>query len=312
MDEFERLAQNQNPRSARLRLFLFPKGEDSRASSISSLLDGSTNRENWFVDALNHGGARLDRGRSDASSLVSEVPDYLFGLDNSDETQHREPRAKTRPVIHDHISCSDPGSPAPVGSSPFCSTSSAPCISSIPNLPPVKTKPDSPVPVVDPKENQAKVDSFQAEITEQPQQNLYTGNQVLHYTPDSTYSGHSVQPVPVYYVPGPVQPGKVPVQAVPMPAPYVQHYPAVPGQVPIGYHHVYPGMDQTHGGRMRPMAAMHPYDASARVVADGLRQQVYHGIPNSGAVPAYPVMAVSGREESQTAHRDGSGHQYSK
>ena len=84
MEEYDRLAQNQNPRLARLRLFLFSKGEDLRSSSISSLLDGSINREHWFLDAINSGAnaSGLERGRSEASSIVF---DYLFGLDNSDE-----------------------------------------------------------------------------------------------------------------------------------------------------------------------------------------------------------------------------------
>ncbi|KAF7803573.1 uncharacterized protein G2W53_042684 [Senna tora] len=303
MDEYERLAQNQNPRSARLRLFLFVKGEDSnsRASSISSLLDGSANRENWFLDALNGGGARLERGRSEASSMVSEVPDYLFGLENSDEPQIREPRSKTRLVHNDNVSCSDPGSPAPVVSSPFCSTSSVPNVPSIPNLPPVKTKPDNPVPVAEPKENQT--DGFQMGNP---------GNQVLHYTPDSTYTGHSVQPVPVYYYPGhvPVQHGKVPVQPVPIPTQYVQQYPApavMPAQVPIGYHPYVPGPGQAYAGGMRPVGMVHPYDTTAaRVVPDGVsvRQPVYHAVPNSGGAPVYPMMARAGGEELQRSGSD--------
>ncbi|XP_022142250.1 uncharacterized protein LOC111012412, partial [Momordica charantia] len=56
MDEYDRLVQTHNSKSAaRLRLFLFSRGEDSRASSINSLLGGSTNRDHWFLDALNGG-----------------------------------------------------------------------------------------------------------------------------------------------------------------------------------------------------------------------------------------------------------------
>lgn len=66
MEEYDRLAQSQNPRSARLRLFLFQTGDSSRASSISSLLSGSANRDHWFLDALNAGGSALERGRSEA------------------------------------------------------------------------------------------------------------------------------------------------------------------------------------------------------------------------------------------------------
>jgi hypothetical protein len=46
IDEYDRVSLNENPRAARLRLFLFPEGEDSRSNSISSLLNGSTKREN--------------------------------------------------------------------------------------------------------------------------------------------------------------------------------------------------------------------------------------------------------------------------
>ncbi|KAJ6292447.1 hypothetical protein OIU78_024593 [Salix suchowensis] len=114
MDEFDRVFHDQNPRSARLRLFLFSTTDESRASSISSLLDGSTKRENWFIDAFNSGTRRLERGRSEASSIVSEVPDYLFGLENSDEGNiPREPKVKSRFVMNDNVSASDPGSPAP-------------------------------------------------------------------------------------------------------------------------------------------------------------------------------------------------------
>jgi hypothetical protein len=47
------------------------------------------------MDALNGGVSGLERGRSEASSIVSEVPDYLFGLDNNSEEiqqQNRELR----------------------------------------------------------------------------------------------------------------------------------------------------------------------------------------------------------------------------
>uniref|UniRef100_A0A2C9U7R8 PB1 domain-containing protein n=1 Tax=Manihot esculenta TaxID=3983 RepID=A0A2C9U7R8_MANES len=170
LEEYDRVLLNQNPRSARLRLFLFSKGEDSRVSSISSLLDGSTNREHWFFDALN-AGSRLERGRSEASSIVSEVPDYLFGLDNSEDPQPREPKMKSRFVMQDNVSASDPGSPAPVISSPYCSTSSAmPIVPSIPDLPPVKTKLENRDPVIQPKQNTTNAGSSETiePVTTQP------------------------------------------------------------------------------------------------------------------------------------------------
>ncbi|XP_059439405.1 uncharacterized protein LOC132172004 [Corylus avellana] len=296
MEEYDRVAQSQNPRSARLRLFLFQTGDSSRASSISSLLGGSANRDHWFLDALNAGGSALERGRSEASSILSELPDYLFGLDNSDD-----PKMKTRNLLADNVSNSDPGSPAPALSSPFCSASSVSCVPPIPNLPPVKTKPDNPEPVVQAKENQ--IEGF-AEAGGQPtsQPTGCPGNPVMQYIQDSRYQGHAVQPIQVYYVPGPVPPGNVSVQPVAIPAPYSQQYHAVSGQLPLGYHHAVPGMSPLYGGGMRPGVAQpvpfDPYDVQSRVVQDGVNQQVFYGVRNSGMVPVYPNMAVPGGEDS--------------
>ncbi|KAL5162749.1 hypothetical protein HKD37_07G019797 [Glycine soja] len=296
MDEYDRVTHNQNPRSARLRLFLFPEGEDSRANSIGSLLNGSANRENWFLDALNGGVSGLERGRSEASSMVSEVPDYLFGLDNSEEiTNHqhqRDPRPK--PVLQDSVSVTDPGSPAPVVSSPYCSTSSAPHVPSLPNLPHVKTKPLNlnPVPDTHFKENQPEPET-------EPQPNLYLNpnNPVIHYPPEAAYS---VNPVPVFYVSGPVRPGTVPVP-MQTPYPYVQqpYHAVMPPQVPIGYHHLVPGSGQLYGAGVRHVTPLQPYSPSAAVVHDGLKQHGYHPVPNTGSVPVHPVTPMTGSVEPQ-------------
>ncbi|KAJ6725102.1 OCTICOSAPEPTIDE/PHOX/BEM1P [Salix viminalis] len=228
MDEFDRVFHDQNPRSARLRLFLFSTTDESRASSISSLLDGSTKRENWFIDAFNSGTRRLERGRSEASSIVSEVPDYLFGLENSDEGNiPREPKVKSRFVMNDNVSASDPGSPAPVVSSPYCSTSSVvPAVVSIPDLPPVKIKPDETTRV-----KQSPVEGYSEPMETQPitQPTGYPSNQFMHYIPDSRHSGGPVQQMPVYFVPGTIPPGNVPVHPVQIRAPYVQQYPGSNG-----------------------------------------------------------------------------------
>ncbi|XVF27749.1 hypothetical protein REPUB_Repub14bG0135600 [Reevesia pubescens] len=293
MDEYDRLAQNQNPRVARLRLFLFSNGDDSRSSSISSLLDGSVNREHWFFDALNSraNASGLERGRSEASSIVSEIPDYLFGLDNSDEAQPRDPKLRTRQLLHENVSVSDPGSPAPVvSSSPFCSTSSASIVpSSMPDLPPVKTKPDNPEPGLESKQSQTE--GFVEQLVSQP--TAYSGSSPMwHYVPESHYSAPPVQQMPVYYVPGPVQPGNHQVQTV-LQAQYAQQYPISAGQVPVGYHQPVPGMGQVY----RPFQPMDPYDPALRVASDGVKQQVYYGVRNSGPVQVYPGMVVSGGEE---------------
>lgn len=293
MDEYDRVLQNQNPRSARLRLFLFSTAneESSRASSISSLLDGSTNRENWFFDALNSGARRLERGRSEASSIISEVPDYLFGLENSDETKQ-----KSRFVMNDNVSASDPGSPAPVVSSPYCSTSSAvPTVPSIPDLPPVKTKPDYPDPITV-QVKQTPVEGYSEPMEPPPmtQPTGYPGNPVMHYIPDSRYSGAPVQQMPVYYVQGTIPPGNVQIRS-----PYAQQYPIATGQMPIRYHQAVQGMGQVYSGMtMRPVAAMDPYDG-ARVVSDGVNQQVYYGYRNAstGMVQGYPGMVIPGGED---------------
>lgn len=305
IDEYDRIAQNQNPRSARLRLFLFLNGNVSRTSSINSLLDGSANRDHWFLDAVNGSGGGgsvtgLERGRSEASSILSEVPDYLFGLDNSDETQSRDTKIRTRHSLLENVSLSVPGSPTPVVSSPFCSTSSAPGVPSMPNLPPVKTKPDIPDPVVQAKENQVEGFAEMGEIPISQPITGYPGIPMVHYFPESRYPGHAVQSGPIYYAPGSVPPGNVSAQNIPIQFPYIQQYPAIPAQVPLGYHHPIPGVGQVYSGGMRPVtAALDPYDVSTRVIPDGVNPQVFYGVRNPGMVPVYPGMVVSGGEESQ-------------
>ncbi|KAJ8761606.1 hypothetical protein K2173_004382 [Erythroxylum novogranatense] len=297
MEEYDRVFHNQNPRSARLRLFLFPKGEESRPGSISSLLDGSTNREHWFLDALNT-SSQLERGRSEASSIVSEVPEYLFGLENSDETQPppppppREPRAKSRLVLQDNLSASDPGSPAPVVASPYCSTSTtAPMVPSIPYLPPVKTKPENPDLNFQPKQSSVGVVS-QPQMT---QSAGYPGANVMHYVSDSHYPGPPMQQIPVYYVPGPVPHGNAPVQAV-----QVQSYQIPTGQVPVGYHQQVPGMGQVYGAMpVRPLTSLDPYEAARLVPSEGVNQAVYYGVRNAstGMVGGHPGMVTPTGED---------------
>ncbi|OVA06778.1 Phox/Bem1p [Macleaya cordata] len=282
MDEYDRLIQGSNPKLARLRLFLFPVG-NSRSSSIGSLFDGSTKRENWFFDALNGGvgSASLERGRSEASSIVSEVPDYLFGLDNSDD-----PKPKNRQVLADNISVSDPGSPAPATSSPYCSTSS------IPNLPPVKTKPRNQISALDSKENQ--MESFVETVEPVMQQQTgQPGNPVWHYMPESHFPGPSVQQMPVYYVPGPVQQ----VQQVHMQNPYVTRIQAPFGQIPV-YRHQVPGMGQVYGGGgMRPVTPVEAYEFPAGMVSDG--QQMYYGARNAPVLSTYAATMVPAGGEMQ-------------
>lgn len=156
MDEYDRLQQSpgsigsnkssssSSSSSSRLRLFLFPAKPESSTSSLGSLLE-SSKREHWFVDALN-GVPVLTRGRSEVSSVASENPDYLFGLDtiedwdragNQNQNQPQslpQPTRKSRMFVQhgeglnprsEEEVHSAPASPVP-DSSPYCSTSSAP------------------------------------------------------------------------------------------------------------------------------------------------------------------------------------------
>lgn len=291
MDEYDRLSQSQ--KSARLRLFLFPIDNlnDSRASSINSLLDGSAKRENWFLDVLNGGpaaGSVLERGRSEVSSIVSEVPDYLFGLDNSDDALKESIKIKNKNLPNDTVSMSDPGSPAPVISSPFCSTSSSlapPNLQVIPDLPPVKTRPVNPVQYVEQKESEMVNEKLPPH-----QQSGYAGGPVWHYP------NQQVQPMPtVYYMPG----NHVPAGngSVPMRTQYMQSYPVQSGQVPLGF----PGMNHVYGA-----AGVRPYEMPARYITDNTGQTVYYGGRNMGLVPggSYPGLGVPGGEEGQVPGPD--------
>ncbi|KAK4782933.1 hypothetical protein SAY86_007307 [Trapa natans] len=299
MEEYDRVSShNHNPRSPRLRLFLFSKGDDSRSSSISSILDGSSNREQWFLDALNGGGpppsalANLERGRSEASSIMSEVPDYLFGLDNSDENLPREQsKPKPRPLLHETVSVSDPSSPAPAAaSSPFSTTLTTP----LPDLPPLRTKPEAPVASTEPPPKEATSETFMEASEAAPTQQ--SGYPTWHHAPNTHYPGPPVQPVPVYYVQSPVPPTTVPVQPIQIRTQYTPQYPAqMMTQMPIGYQQVVHASGHVYGGApSKPASVVDPL----RPVPEGINQQVYYGIPNPGLVQAaYPGMVVSTGDE---------------
>lgn len=99
MDELDR-HQDAAARQPRLRVFLFaPAAPDA---AFGSVLSGTAagdvaSTDQWFLDALNAPAPHpIERGRSEASSIVSEVPDYLFGLDTaSDEPSPGPPAAET-------------------------------------------------------------------------------------------------------------------------------------------------------------------------------------------------------------------------
>lgn len=305
MDEYDRLAQNHAPHSklARLRLFLFPTDADSRNSSItslSSLLTGSAKREHWFFDALNGRDASgLDRVGSEVSSIVSEVPDYLFGLDNSDDPT----RLKTRRVLNDNASNSDPGSPAPLASSPFCSTSSGlgpTYMAPIPDLRPVKTRPE--MQVFEPKQGtvQEVSESMEPKFIQQPG---YGDSPMWQYGPGGQFPNPGVQNMPMYYLQGSVpQPGNVGIQQVPMQGQFVQRYSAGHNQIPMGLQQQVPGMGQVPGvGQVYARErTMNPYDVR-RTPSGVSQQQVYYEVGNAGAVPMYSRMVGPGGEEIQVA-----------
>ncbi|XP_031121056.1 uncharacterized protein LOC116024302 [Ipomoea triloba] len=275
MDEYDRVAQTH--KAARLRLFLFPTDADSRASTINSILDGSAKREHWFVDALNGGsGPGLERGRSEASSIVSEVPDYLFGLENADEPPlSRMKNNNNKHLFHETASNSEPGSPAPaVSSSPFCSTSSAlatPNVAVMPDLPPVKTKPDQQLP----RATSIETTTGENPNPGPPQQPGYPGSPYWHYP------GPQVQPMPIYYVPGvgPVQAaaGSHPPHPIPQRGQYVQPFQVIPGQVPVGLPQQVSSIGPVYGG-MRPVMSLESHE---------INQAVLYGARNGGTVPGY-------------------------
>ncbi|KAL4563142.1 hypothetical protein LXL04_027175 [Taraxacum kok-saghyz] len=286
MDEYDRLAHNH--KTGRLRIFLFPTDSSlSRASSISSLLDGSVKREHWFLDALN-GGSALERGRSEVSSIISEVPDYLFGLDHPDD-----PKPKNRPLVNDNVSNSDPGSPTPRISSPYCSTSSAlgPTVAPpVPNLRPVRTKLDNTGPVVSEAKETVTEQFVESNDPVILKQTDYSGQPMYYIRRTNSPAPVSDMGQPMYYMhpPGPMGQENVPVQSLPIRAQYGQQFMGPPGQM------LHPNMGQMYPG-MRPGSGGESYDMSGRGGV-GPGQPVYYGTRYVG-VQGYPGMGLQGSEE---------------
>nr|GMC83798.1 uncharacterized protein LOC109158953 [Ipomoea batatas] len=288
VEEYDRLQlAHAAQKSVRLRIFLFANEGDhsAPASAITSILDGSAKSEQWFIDALNCEPV-LERGRSEVSSVISDAPDYLF--DNLDD-RPREFRLKNKKVLHDNVSNSDPGSPAPVFSAPFCSTPSLtvpPTVTVMPALPPVKTKPDKPFPAVESKET--PTGSVSEPVPQQ--QSGYPGS------PFSQYSRPQVQPVPVYYVTaGPFQPGN----PMPIGAPYIQppQFAVRQGQVPVGFSHPVSSIAQVQDGVVGQPKALDNHEMSQRVATDGVNLPMFHGVRNAGIAPSYAGTVAAGGEE---------------
>ncbi|XP_062187985.1 uncharacterized protein LOC133891290 [Phragmites australis] len=101
MDEFDRLHElaSNVAKPPRLRVFLFAPASDhtSAAGAFGPGLSGTGGEaatDQWFVDALNAPAPHpIERGQSEASSIISEVPDYLFGLDAASDEPSPGPAA---------------------------------------------------------------------------------------------------------------------------------------------------------------------------------------------------------------------------
>ncbi|CAL5083462.1 unnamed protein product [Urochloa decumbens] len=90
LDELDRIHDETAAvaRPLRLRVFLFAPAPDAAFGSVLSGTagDAAASTDQWFVDALNAPAPHpIERGRSEASSIISEVPDYLFGLDTASD-----------------------------------------------------------------------------------------------------------------------------------------------------------------------------------------------------------------------------------
>lgn len=90
MEELDRIQDETATvaRPLRLRVFLFAPAPDAPFGSVLSGTAGeaAASTDQWFVDALNAPAPHpIERGRSEASSIISEVPDYLFGLDTASD-----------------------------------------------------------------------------------------------------------------------------------------------------------------------------------------------------------------------------------
>ncbi|XP_066394990.1 RAF-like serine/threonine-protein kinase PRAF [Miscanthus floridulus] len=97
MDELDRIhdLSANVARPPRLRVFLFAPAPDAAFGSVlSGTAEAAASTDQWFVDALNAPAPHpVERGRSEASSIISEVPDYLFGLDTASDEPSPGPAA---------------------------------------------------------------------------------------------------------------------------------------------------------------------------------------------------------------------------
>ncbi|NP_001359075.1 uncharacterized protein LOC100284855 isoform 2 [Zea mays] len=84
-------------RPPRLRVFLFapaPAPDAAFGSVLSGTAGDAAPSDQWFVDALNAPAPHpIERVRSESSSIVSDVPDYLFSLDSPSDDPSPGPSA---------------------------------------------------------------------------------------------------------------------------------------------------------------------------------------------------------------------------
>ncbi|KAJ8564742.1 hypothetical protein K7X08_001202 [Anisodus acutangulus] len=131
IEEYDRVTK-----TSRIRVFLFTSEFDNSVSSIGSLLQSSTKSEDWFVHALNNGGANSISTTNKVFSESSSV-NCLLGLDDDVgklEGSFGGGGAKNVQNNRQDVQ-SVPDSPMVETTSSFGSTNSTP---SLTNLPPIK------------------------------------------------------------------------------------------------------------------------------------------------------------------------------
>ncbi|KAK4371135.1 hypothetical protein RND71_010610 [Anisodus tanguticus] len=128
IEEYDRVTK-----TSRIRVFLFTNEFDN---SVGSLLQSSTKSEDWFVHALNHGGANSNSTTTNKVFSESSSVNCLLGLD--DDVGKLEGSfgggAKNVQINRQDVQ-SVPDSPMVETTSSFGSTNSTP---SLTNLPPIK------------------------------------------------------------------------------------------------------------------------------------------------------------------------------
>lgn len=123
MDELDRIHSLATTavKPPRLRLFVFASSSDhSSAAMLGSVLSGAgdASTDQWFVDQLNAPAPSwIERGRSEATSLVSDNMDYLTGVDAASDEPRPGPAAE--PKSDTEMAHDDKDEPVPVLGAPL-------------------------------------------------------------------------------------------------------------------------------------------------------------------------------------------------